>query len=211
MALNLGGDRIAQKYPPRARYGLQTSSVLCLRPVVIRRIPAVKETENAKTRRIRQHDSIVDLALPANSLVPQRKEKCLVPDNGSTEAYRVLVIIRPVRLDRLPRCRIDLSIVRPCVRIERAVSEIPNRSTGIPVGSGASRNLDLTVTSPHLRVHGRQDQTYLTNQVRIDRRRREKTVIETAVAHADTVSNCVEGVCCRTCKRVEGLASRCFP
>src|SRR4030095_1659712 len=145
-------------------------------PVVSRRIPAVKEPENAKARRIRQHDSLGDLALPANSLVPQRKEKCLVPDNGATEAYRVLVIIRPVRLDRFPRFGIDLSIVRPCVRIQRAVSEIPNRSTGIPVGSGASRNLDLTITSTHLRVHGRQDQTYLTNQVPINRRRREKAV-----------------------------------
>src|SRR5262245_19294510 len=112
-----GCDGITRKIDRARDPGRRSCRSDGFRSISIPGIPPVIESENPEPSRIRKDDSIHGLTFSADSLVPQSKEKCLVPDDRSAIAYCVFVIIRPVWLDCLTRGGVHLPVIRPGVWI----------------------------------------------------------------------------------------------
>ena len=83
--------------------------------------PAVEVTEDAVTRAGSQHAGIHIRSAGGKQTVPQGKEECSILDDGPADTGGVLVEVCPVSSGRHGLH----AIVRPRVRIQSAVADVP--------------------------------------------------------------------------------------
>ena len=78
------------------------------------------------------------------------------------------MIVGPIRLSRFPCAgfRIDLPVVVPGIRIERAVADSPDAGAVKLIGSRSRQELNLRVAAAKFRIHRRHDDARLTDQIR---------------------------------------------
>src|SRR5262249_53855964 len=105
-----------------------------------------------------------------------------------------LMLIFPVRNSRTPTTshRIDIVIVAPGIGIQGAIADAPDRRTIELVGSRAGRDLDLPITPAQFGINRGQDESHLSDHVRVEDGRAEHAILETPVADAQTIANGVD-------------------
>src|SRR5689334_18253933 len=116
-------------------------------------------TENALSRFVRQYGPR-EIALRDESLaVKQEKEKCLVLDDGATDAPAELIAVVVI-------LSYSLEIVVPGIGAELRVAIRPEQTSMKLIGAGTRGHLNLPGAAPGLGVCGSDDHADFIHQVR---------------------------------------------
>src|SRR5439155_9353913 len=110
--------------------------------------PTIEITEDAVARAWREDGSVLVHARGREQAVPQRKEERFVLNDWTANARGVLIQVCPVTQGRL---RLH-AIICPCVGIQCAVADVPDRGASEFICSRTRLNLDLSVAAPQFGI-----------------------------------------------------------